>query len=145
MWFNKRRTETDMWEYKYEITADQIEPRYNHLHHSDALRFLERGRLDMLKEIGHATESLMAKNLFLVITEIRVKYKRELIAGEIYVQCTEARIESRLIVVEQQILTEQRKTAVSAVVSSCFISGDSRRIVSPPEWFATAFTDAATA
>lgn len=134
-----------MREYKYEVGVEQIEPQYNHLHHTDALKFLERGRLDLLSEIGLANDLLIARNLFLVIAEIDVRYKRELVAGPIFVRCTEARIESRMVVVEQQILNEQRKVAVSAVVSSCFISGETRRIMLPPQWFSQAFVAAATA
>ena len=62
-----------MFKVNYKISNDEIEPIYNHVHHAQALKFLERARLDYLEHKGIPNNSLIQQNLFLVITEISIK------------------------------------------------------------------------
>lgn len=128
-----------MYEFPYEITADSIQSEYRHVHHADALRLMERGRLDLLAQMGFPNQSLIAQDLFLVITSISVAYRRELFAGPVFVQCHSLRIDGRDLIIEQRILNARKKVAVEATVLSCFMSGSTRRAMLPPADFAEAF------
>jgi len=131
-----------MQRFHYTIEPKLMESQYQHLHHADALRFLERARLDLLETIGFPLQSLIAQDLFLVITKIEVQYKRELHAGEITVECGRTFQKGREIVVEQRIFNHKGKLAIEALVASCCMSGQSRRGVMPPENFLRAFLSA---
>ena len=131
-----------MNQYRYTITPDQIESGYGHLHHADSLRYLERGRLDLLREIGFPNDELVQKGLLLVIVSIDVAYKRELFSGEISVRNHSCRVDGRDIVVSQDILNHRGKVAVSAIVRSCFMSAVTRRAIDVPEPFFLAFSRA---
>lgn len=128
-----------MYEFAYEISPAQMESAYRHLHHADALRFLERGRLDLLTQLGHANDQLISQDLLLVITNISINYRRELFAGPVFVQCHSLRVDGRDLVIEQRLLNERKKLAVEATVISCFMSGITRRAILPPEAFARDF------
>lgn len=128
-----------MYEFSYEIGSDSIQSEYQHLHHADALRLLERGRLDLLERMGFPNGELIRQGLFLVITSINVQYLRELVAGAVTVQCHSLRTEGRDLIIEQRVLNSRGKRAVEATVTSCFMSGETRRAVLPPAAFLAVF------
>ena len=128
-----------MQSFNYSIPEDLIQSRYQHLHHAEALKFLEKGRLDLLDKIGFPNSSLMSRDIFLVITEISVRYKRELFAGDITVECQRTYLEGRDLVIEQRILNSKGKVAIEALVKSCCMSGTLRRAVTIPEDLLAAF------
>lgn len=134
-----------MYSFNYAIEPELIQSQYNHLHHAETLKFLERARLDLLEQIGHSSSSLMERDIFLVITEISVRYKRELFAGPITVECVETTVRGRDLIITQRILNAKGKVAIEAVVHSCCMSGSSRRAVSPPEDFLAAFQNLVSA
>jgi YbgC/YbaW family acyl-CoA thioester hydrolase len=131
-----------MHSFNYTISADLIQSQYQHLHHAEALKFLERARLDLLERIGFPNSALMDRDIFLVITEISVRYKRELFAGSITVECQRMYLKGRDLVIEQRILNSKGKVAIEALVHSCCMSGKLRRAMAVPEDLLAAFTAA---
>ena len=128
-----------MKEFVYQITSSQIEGQYKHLHHADALRFLEQARLDLLEVIGFPNVSLIERGQLLVITGIDICYKREVLAGKIRVRCQDFKLEGRILIMKQVLYNQADKLAIEAVVSSCFMAKDSRRGIQPPDDFIAAY------
>ena len=128
-----------MFEIECEVNPDLVSPPYHHVHHADVLRFLERARLAFLREVGFPNDDFLAKGLFLVITGLEVKYKRELLPGLIRVTCERPCIHGKIVTIEQRIINAKGKTAVEARVDSQFLDGVLRRGVSPPQDFAAVF------
>ncbi len=58
----------------------EIRVRYNEtdgqgrVHHAQYLNFLERGRIELLRSMGHNYRDLEASGLMLVVTEMNVRY-----------------------------------------------------------------------
>ena len=118
-----------------EIPAEDLVLGYDHVHHATAVSYLERARLAYLETIGHPNESLLARNLFLVITEIQLRYMRELKGGKIEVTCENPRLEGKRVVVDQRVLNNRGKVAVDAVVKSAFMDGETKRAIVVPDFF----------
>jgi YbgC/YbaW family acyl-CoA thioester hydrolase len=124
-----------MHQFEYKIEESQIESGYGHLHHADALKLLEKARLDLLVAIGFPNQHLIEQGLLLVITNIEVIYKRELFAGPIEVNCSDFKIDARKILMKQQILNHKGKVAVEGLVGSCFMSAAARRSLEVSDGF----------
>lgn len=124
-----------------EITSADVEPLYNHVNHARALRYMELARLAYLEAIGIPNETLIARSLFIVIAEISVVYKRELIAGPIVVTCESPRIEGKAMFLHQRIVNERGKVCVEATYDLRFLSGQTKRSVEPPAEFAPRFLE----
>lgn len=123
------------------VTAEDVEPVYNHVNHAQALRLMELARLAYLEAIGIPNEALIARGLFIVIAEISVVYKRELFAGPIVVTCESPRIEGKSMLLHQRIVNERGKVCVEASYDLRFLSGETKRSVLPPSDFAPRFLD----
>ncbi len=58
----------------------EIRVRYNEtdgqgrVHHAQYLNFFERGRVELLRSMGHSYKDLEASGLMLVVTEMNVRY-----------------------------------------------------------------------
>jgi YbgC/YbaW family acyl-CoA thioester hydrolase len=128
-----------MFEIQCDVLPEQVGPPYNHVHHATLIRFFETARVRYLEQIGFPNEGFHAQQLFLVITAIDVKYKREVVPGKITITCENPRIDAKTVVVEQRIINSKGKVAVEAVVESQFLSGVTKRAVKPPEDFARLF------
>jgi len=128
-----------MFELKVTVSEGDCEPHYNHVNHAHALTFLEKARLSFLEDMGFPNKGFMEKGLFFVIFAIEVRYKREILEGEIVVTCDEGWIEDRSVFVRQRIINDKGKVCLEATVESKFMSGESKRSVPPPADFAAAF------
>jgi len=92
-----------------------------------------------LDSIGTALEKFIVSDLYIVITEVNVKYRRELVRGPIIITCEDRRIERRLLSLSQRVLIDGQTTAVEAAIKMVFMLGASKRAVSPPADFARDF------
>jgi YbgC/YbaW family acyl-CoA thioester hydrolase len=124
-----------------EVVAEDLEPLYHHVNHARALRFMELARLAYLEAVGVPNESLIAQNLFIVIAEISVAYKREVFAGPIVVTCESPHIDGKAIMLHQRIINARGKVCVEASYDMRILSGDSKRSIYPPADFAARFLD----
>jgi len=123
------------YKYDYDIALADLHPLYGHVHHADCLKLLERARIRFLEDIGCSYESLIAEEMFLVITKLAVEYKRELRAGPVSVFCENARMEGKSVVIEQKIVNERGKCAVQAIVELKFVRPHARFAAQPPKRF----------
>lgn len=126
------------FELSLEIAPIELESRYAHLHHADALRLLERGRLAFMEHLGFPNEGFLAVGLLLVIARIDVSYLRELRAERVIVSCRQPSLEGKVIIIQQAIFNQRRKLAVEANVSSVFIDSQQRRSIEVPQDFSEA-------
>ena len=122
-----------------EIGDELIIPPYDHVHHAQALRFLEAARAAYLEHIGFPLEVFFAQNLFLVVTAIDVQYKREVGRGAHRATCENPRADGKKAAVDQRLLNPKGKTAVAAVVEFMCLSGATRRAVPLPADLLRAF------
>lgn len=127
------------------ISDDLIIPPYEHVHHAQALRFLEEARVEFLRRLGFPLEVFFNQGLFLVVTAIDVQYKREIGRGEYRATCENPQVEGKCATVDQRILNAKGKNAVEAVVAFMCLSGSSRRAVPFPDELLRAFEVSRTA
>lgn len=128
-----------MLEFSYEVSAQDVENPYHHLHHADCLKFLERGRLDALCRVGHASEDYLKQEIYLVISSISVQYLREVLQGTIRVVVENPKIVGKALIIDQRLFNQRNKLAISAQVQSVFMDGRTRRAMQPPEAFVDSF------
>lgn len=121
------------------IPAEMLQSRYVHLHHAQALNFLEKGRIGLLESIGQPIDRLLEAGIGLVITRIDIQYRRELRSEAITVTCDEGAIEDRSLRISQRILNSKGKEAVVATVWSAVMSLETRRGLEVPPELRTAF------
>ncbi|NLF26019.1 MAG: acyl-CoA thioesterase [Deltaproteobacteria bacterium] len=133
-----------MFEIEAQVTPDHITPPYNHVHHATVLSFLESARVEFLKYVGFPNDEFLAKGLFMVITGITVRYKREVVVGQIRVTCENPRIQGKLVLIEQRIFNSKGKVALEALVESQFLDKSAGRAVKVPDDFRAAFVQAGT-
>ena len=127
------------------IGPELIAPRYEHLHHADALRLLEEARCSYLTHIGYPLELLMDDGLFLVVTALNVRYLREIQLGNYSVTCEGQRVDGKRMIVDQRILNAKGKDCITATVECMALSAPLKRSVAVPEGLARAFGGQATA
>lgn len=132
-----------MKEFSIKLTVDPelVSNAYQHVHHADALRLLERARMSFLNAIGYSQEAMYQRGIFLVIASISVQYKRELKAGTLEVFCENPRIDGRSVLVDQRIINEKGKLAVVATIESMMLDTAIGRAIIPPPDFAQAFCE----
>lgn len=118
-----------------DVTDQDIEPLYNHVHHANALKFLEKARLGFLAAIGCPNDQYIAQGLYLVISHISINYLREIKSGRITVSCTDVSCNKKKIQINQEVVNERGRLAIKAVVESQFLSAQHGRAILPPETF----------
>jgi acyl-CoA thioesterase FadM len=117
----------------YTVPPETLDPEYRHLHHAESLKLLERGRLDLLVAVGCPSQELMKEDIYLVISSLSVRYLREVMAGEVTVECVDVSISGREIIIPQRLLNSKGKVALEAEVRSVCMSGSRRRGMPVPE------------
>ena len=122
-----------------EVTTEDVDAEYKHVHHARSLRFMELARLAYIESVGCPNESLIAQGVFIVIAEISVAYKRELFAGPIVVTCESPHIDGKAILIHQRIINERGKVCVEASFDLRLLCGATKRSVPPHPDFAARF------
>jgi YbgC/YbaW family acyl-CoA thioester hydrolase len=130
-----------IFEFNYSLVEAELENRYHHLHHADALKILELARLEFLKQINFSLESFLAHNLFLVISNLHVSYKREVHAGEIKVISKDFSVQGKELIIPQFLYNPAGKLAIEAKVHSMIMCANTKRAVYPEPEFVKAFTE----
>lgn len=129
-----------IFEIELDVAEDDIEPIYNHVHHAQSLCYLEMGRLRLLLQLGIPNETLIAQGLYLVITSLAVRYKREVQKGAIRVTCEDPRVEGRVIVIDQKLYNHRGKLAVEARIEIMCLLRETSRAVDPPAFLCDALS-----
>lgn len=125
--------------YTFSVPVEILDKEYNHLHHAESIKFLEKGRLKYIEERGIPNSYFIKQDLFLVLTKIDLVFLREVKAGEIKVCCFNPRIFNKDIILEQELYNERGKKALTATVYLQFMSGKTKRGVLPGEDFKSRF------
>lgn len=122
-----------MFSISYTVHEKEITPPYNHVHHGDALKILEKARAEFLASAGASLESLMEEGILLVITNVNATYLREVRPGELTATCEAPHLEDKTIILHQRLINLKGKDMIRAQVSSQCLSIERRRAVYPPE------------
>ncbi len=122
-----------------EVSAELIEPVYEHVHHGRAFFLLEQARLALLESIGMPNQALIRRGQMLVITKVEAAYKREVKGESVTVTCDKAQLKGRGLVIHQRILNHKGKLAVEAVIESVFMDTNTKRGILPPDDFLKAY------
>ncbi len=123
-----------MFEVQLQINEGMLDTEYQHLHHADALKLLEKGRLEFLNSIGLPQSELLASDCFLVLSRCDVQFLRELKAEE--VRCTvevSEIMEGSGFILEQQLIKAPKRLAVAADIHLVAMSGKRRRRMELPK------------
>ena len=132
-----------MLELPYEVTESDVEKTYRHVHHAASIKLLEWARLELLKKIGFPSEALIERDLYPVVTSVRVYYRREILMGPITVTCDSCTHFDRCFTMKQRILNHKGKVAIEAEVDWLMMGGKSRRTEAPPADFMAALKELA--
>jgi len=122
------------FEMNYEIPAEMLESQYQHLHHADVMRLLEKVRVQFLAELGLPQEELLRQDCFLVLQGCEVRFLREIKSESL--RCTvelislEGNTGFRL---KQEMLKAPKRLAVQAFFELTAMSGVRRRRRELPE------------
>lgn len=127
-----------MFEISYSITDAELDPTYKHVHHAVSISIMEKARLRLLEEIGHSNQSLIDRGYFSVIVGLTARYEREVRKGTVRVTCDSCKIRKKIFVMDQRILSPEGQVAVELSVTWMFMSGETKRAISPPEDFVAA-------
>lgn len=122
-----------MYQYTYIVGENDLQPDYFHVHHARSLLFLEQARVRFMQDIGCPHPSLIAQGIFSVVASLSIRYKRELLAGEIKVTCEDLKIEGRSLVVRQRIFNQKGKEVIDAQVEIMFLRSVTKRAGEVPE------------
>ena len=118
-----------------DVPNESLEQNYKHMNHADALKLLEEARLRYMTEIGYPQSEMLAKDFFAVIVQMNARYKREIFEGPYQVTCEEPNVGRKLFVIRQRIINSEGEDCIDAEVKFLFMSGKSRKSVSPPPEF----------
>lgn len=111
-----------------------LDSAYNHLHHADAVRLLEKCRNEHLALKGYTLESLCAQDMFIVVSGIKVEYLREVKGPEATITFDSVKIERRRMMAIQQIYNEVNKAAVYAEIELAVLSKKVGRAIKVPDF-----------
>ena len=128
-----------MFSLEMEVTENDIDERYRHVHHARALCLFEAGRLALLEKVGCSNEDLLARGMATVITRVSVEYRRELFMGPITVCCEDGRVNGKSVLLKQRILNEKGKEAVVGDIELKIMHAERKRAIEPPADFTDAF------
>ena len=125
------------------ISAADCLPPYQHVHHADCLKFLEEARKAYLDYIKYPLEEFLDQKQFLVISEIKVRYLREVKEGEYQVSCYAPELlSSKCLKIQQAIINPKGKTAVKASVWIMQLDAECGRAVKFNDKFVASFINA---
>lgn len=124
-----------LFEKRIIIEQEHLSDPYDHVHHAEIIKFLEAARIEYLSSIGFPVEFFFEQNLFLVISALKIKYKREVTKGVFVATCDRVSIDGKKIIIDQSLLNPRGKPAVSAVVESQLLDRAKCFAIIPPQDF----------
>ena len=120
-------------ELRLEVTPAMLDPEHQHLHHARILELLEKARVAYLASKNASMETLIAQGIFPVVTDIHVKYLREVKGGEVIASCAVKDISERELIVDQTLINERGKISVTATVICKFLYRETGRAGDVPK------------
>jgi acyl-CoA thioesterase FadM len=121
-----------MFSIDIDIDERWIVSEFAHVHHGRMLSLFERSREAFLESIGFPNSEYLRLGKMIVITEVAVRYKREVKIGLVSVSCEGFKVNARVMVLKQAIRNERGKVLAEGEFSMMFMDGVSRRGFEPP-------------
>ena len=121
-----------MLQMSYEVKASEVDDVYKHVDHSRIIKILEIARLQLLAELNHSSDSLIAQGIFPVISGFHISYEREVVLETVTLTCDRFEKRGKALLVHQRILNGRGKVAVEAVAESMFVNGATKRAIEIP-------------
>jgi YbgC/YbaW family acyl-CoA thioester hydrolase len=115
------------------VDASELDPQYQHLHHSKYCLLFEQGRTSLMKKAGLPLPEVIAEGLFPVVTQLSIAYLREVKSGDYYVATTVSEIRWKVIVFEQLITDPRGKEIAQATVQCMILNKSAGRATAIPE------------
>lgn len=122
------------FEMTYVIPTEMLESQYQHLHHADVMRVLEKARVQFLAELGLPQEELLRQDCFLVLQGCEVRFLREIKSETL--RCTVEVVSlqgTSGFRLKQEVLKAPKRLAVQAFFELTAMSGVRRRRRELPE------------
>ena len=116
-----------MFEIECVISSEDVIPPYNHVHHAKILEYLEQARVEYLDHIGFPLDDYLKRGIFIVLINLNVEYKREVLQGAFKVTCQDAKLEKKSLIVTQRVINPKGKLAVEAEVTLKFVCSERKR------------------
>lgn len=131
----------EMFSIKIEIDQTWIAPEFAHVHHGRMLSLFEISREALLESIGFPNSEYMRRGEIVVITEVSVRYKREVRLGVVEVSCEGLKVVGRMMVLKQAIRNDRGKILAEGEFSMMFMHAATRRGYEPPADLIAAMRD----
>jgi acyl-CoA thioesterase FadM len=117
---------------KIDIDQAWIATEFAHVHHGRMLSIFELSREALLDSIGFPNSEYMRRGQIIVITQISVRYKREVKLGVVEVSCEGLKVDGRVMVLKQAIKNDRGKVLAEGEFSLMFMDAVTRRGFEPP-------------
>jgi len=121
----------------YETTVRETQlDAFGHLNHARYLEMYEDARWDFINRNGYGLEKIRATGLGPTILEVKVRYRRELLAGQkITIETRCASYAGKIARIEQRMLKAGRVECSTAEIVIGLFDLSRRKLVLPtPEW-----------
>lgn len=122
-----------MYQKEIEVNPNHLQSPYNHVHHADLLKIIEKVRIDMFLSLGYRLEDLYHRDLFPVVRSISVEYLREVISGKYVGICQDLSFNKRSMAFKQLISSLNGKKMIVAEIELMFLSHKQKRAVAIPQ------------
>ena len=117
------------------VAESELDPDYQHLHHSKYCLLFEQGRTSFMKKAGLPLPEVIAAGLFPVVTQITIAFLREVKCGQYSVETSVSEIRWKSIVFQQLITDSRGKEVSQATVQFMILKKTAGRAIAvPDEW-----------
>lgn len=115
------------------ITTEQLDPNYRHVHHCTIAALFEKARIALLESVGYSQAQLFSLDLWAVISEIHVEYTAEVTEGEYFASCDSIIMEKKRMVFNQRLINSSGEEYAQAKVKIMWYSKKAGKSVMLPK------------
>jgi acyl-CoA thioester hydrolase len=122
-----------MFEYRFSVRGYELDS-YNHVNNAVYLNYFEQARWEIMRQTG-LLEKLIADKIFLVVTEINIRYSKEACLFDNLLITTHVEVNGPYVVFKQRMLNEDNGTKLSvATVKTIPLNHERVPCSVPPEF-----------
>ncbi|MEI6124614.1 MAG: acyl-CoA thioesterase [Bacteroidota bacterium] len=112
-----------MFEYRFSVRGYELDS-YNHVNNAVYLNYFEQARWEIMRSVG-LLEKLVADKIFLVITEINIRYSKEACLFDNILIRTKVELSGPYVIFKQRMTNEANNVKLShAVVKTIPLNKD---------------------
>ena len=115
------------------LKSSQIDPAYQHAHHTTIIQMLEAARIAFIEQAGLSQTKLFELDLWAVISELHIEYFSEARAGDYIATCDKISFEKKRMAFEQRVLEKDGKEIARASIKIMWLSKKAGKAVALPE------------